>query len=90
MLKNLNSIPEKLLIQFATFGGPVLTIPQLWSVYIERQTAGISTVSWTAYALISAIWTVYAFKNKDRPLFLNSIIYLIQCAAVAIGVGLTK
>ena len=72
------------------FVGPLLTLPQVYSVWIERQVAGVSLLSWGGYAVLSCIWLIYGIVHHARPLIISYSIFAVLNTAVAIGVLLFK
>lgn len=65
---------------------PIMTIPQLLTVWLEHKTAGVSLATWGAYALSSTLWFAYGIFHKDKPLTLTNFLLLMLDASVVIGV----
>ena len=65
---------------------PVMTIPQVYKVWVENQTAGLSIYSWIFYGLGSCVWLVYGLKIKDKPVIVTGILWILMAGAVAIGI----
>ncbi len=72
------------------FIGPLLTLPQVYGVWVERQVAGLSLLSWGGYAVLSLIWLTYGIVHHARPLIVSYSIFAVLNTAVAIGVLLFK
>lgn len=51
---------DKLIVAASLFG-PIMTIPQLAKIYIEKNAAGVSVVSWAAYLLVAMCGSIMAF-----------------------------
>ena len=65
---------------------PLLNLPQLYNVWIEKSVAGVSVVSWLGFSFISLTWLIYGIVHKDNHiLIMNSALMVIQ-ALVGIGV----
>jgi uncharacterized protein with PQ loop repeat len=75
----------KAFIQIAVWAGPIMTFPQLYNIYILNQSQGVSTISWSAYTIVSIIWLYHGIRIQDRPLIINSLLYSIQSGLVVIG-----
>ena len=58
------------LIYVAVVIGPLMTIPQIYSIWFEKQ-GGVSIISWIAYFVVSIIWLVYSLKIKDKPMIIG-------------------
>lgn len=69
----------------SVFAGPVLTVPQMYQVFVVREVEGVSFVSWFSYGVICLAWIWHSYR-KDWGVFWNSLIYAVQCFLIAIGV----
>jgi uncharacterized protein with PQ loop repeat len=76
---------SKILIQLADWGGPIMTFPQLYQIFILQQSQGVSVISWLAYTIVSVIWLWHGYRIQDRSLMINSAIYAVQCGLIAVG-----
>ena len=65
--------------------GPVMTLPQLWIVWINHNTAGISTISWGAYAFFSAVWIIYGILHKEKPIIITYTLWCLMETLIVIG-----
>jgi uncharacterized protein with PQ loop repeat len=63
-----------------------LTVPQVWSVWVDRQTAGVSLLSWGAYTLAACLWLVDGLRKKDKTIWVACIGWIALDAAVFVGV----
>ncbi len=72
------------------FVAPVLTVPQLWLVWINRQTAGVSQITWGAYTIASGCWLIYGIIQKQKPLILAQLMLFILDFLVVLGVYLFR
>ncbi len=76
------------LVYVAAILGPVMTIPQLAVVYLERNVAGLSFVSWFSYIILNMIWLSYGILHKDRPIIITSAAWAVMHGLVAFGIVL--
>lgn len=74
------------LIYLAVFVWPIMNIPQLYTVWIEKETAGVNVISWFSFAVVSCLWFVYGILHKEKPIILMNFILILFQLAVAIGV----
>jgi uncharacterized protein with PQ loop repeat len=74
------------LIYFAVVIGPLMTLPQVYSIWVQGQ-KGVSIISWVAYLVCSAIWLVYGIKHKDKPIIIVEIVWIILALLIIIGVS---
>ncbi|MEK6887341.1 MAG: hypothetical protein AABX14_00170, partial [Candidatus Aenigmatarchaeota archaeon] len=49
------SLLDRLLIAVAILG-PLMTLPQIFQIFVEKTAAGVSIVSWTMFMLIAIPW----------------------------------
>src|SRR5437016_12537097 len=52
---------------------PLMTLPQVWEVWIKQQTGGVSLLTWSAYAATSFLWVIYGFANHEKPIILSQL-----------------
>lgn len=65
---------------------PLMAIPQLYIVWIDKNVQGVSAFSWGSFAFFNIIFILYGYLNKEKLiLFTNTLWFFIQ-AAIAIGV----
>lgn len=65
---------------------PVMTLPQLYQVWWQKQVEGVSLLTWGGYAGVSGLWFFYGFLQKDKPLMLTQFLLLILDGAIFVGV----
>ena len=64
----------------------IMTVPQIYTIWIDRQTAGISLWSWITYSIGSFVWFVYGVRKQDRIIYLPCAAWLLIDSAVVVGV----
>jgi len=70
--------------------GPLMNLPQLFQIWIKKNAAGVSVISWASFALFSVIWMIYGIIHKEKPLIImNTALIVIQGLIVA-GILLYK
>lgn len=73
------------LVYGASIFVPIMTLPQVYDVYIKQNTQGISVISWSAYAISNAVWIAYGVIHKERPIIFVNIAMFILNTLVALG-----
>ncbi len=63
-----------------------MTVPQVWSVWVDGDTAGVSLLSWLAYLLAACLWFVDGLRKHDKTIWVACIGWVLLDAAVVIGV----
>ncbi|HSV79349.1 MAG TPA: SemiSWEET family transporter [Ramlibacter sp.] len=64
----------------------VMTVPQVWAVWVRGETAGVSLLSWGAYLLSACLWFFYGLRKRDRNIYVACIGWVLLDAAVVAGV----
>lgn len=64
---------------------PVMTLPQIYEIWVKRQAEGVSSLTWSLYIGAAIIWLLYGLQLKDKPLIISSSLWIVTEAAVAIG-----
>lgn len=67
---------------------PILTIPQAYSVIIEKETAGVSLVTWSFYLLSSTLFAIFGVIHKQKLLIVTYIPFVLVEAVIVIGLFL--
>lgn len=65
--------------------GPIMTIPQIINVWIEKETSGISLLSWSTYTILALIWLFYGYVHKEKPIIIAHIFSFLVNFAVVFG-----
>ena len=63
----------------------VMTVPQVWTIWIDRQAAGVSILSWGAYLLSAVLWFWFGLKQGDKNIYLPCIGWMVLNGAVVVG-----
>lgn len=64
---------------------PVLSLPQLIRIWIERSATGVSPITWFGFALFAVVWIFYGYYHQEKPIFYLNIALLLMDLAIAIG-----
>ena len=74
------------LIYIVGFLGPILTIPQAYSIYSLKDASGVSLISWVWYLIAAIIWLVYAIVHKEKPLIFTNILWILTDIIIVVGI----
>lgn len=72
------------IIFFAAVATPIMTLPQVYQIWFQGN-KGASTVTWTSYVILAAIWLYYGLVNKDKPLIVSQSLCVVTYSFVVIG-----
>ncbi len=65
---------------------PIMTIPQIVTIWVDGQRAGVSPVTWMTYFLVSIFWTMYGIVHKEKLITVTNTLWLIVNLLVIIGI----
>ncbi|MBU1202312.1 MAG: hypothetical protein KJ583_03595 [Nanoarchaeota archaeon] len=74
------------LVYAASIFAPIMTLPQVMIIWIDKNAQGISVVSWIAYMLCALIWLMYGFLHKEKPIIIMNLLWIVLDLLVIIGV----
>jgi uncharacterized protein with PQ loop repeat len=64
----------------------LMTVPQVWTIWVNHQAAGVSIISWSAYLLSAMLWFWYGLMKRDKNIYLPCVGWVGLDAAVIVGV----
>jgi uncharacterized protein with PQ loop repeat len=63
----------------------LMTLPQVLTIWVGHQAAGVSVVSWSAYLLSAILWFWYGVQKRDKNIYLPCVGWVGLDAAVIVG-----
>jgi len=66
--------------------GPVMALPQLYLIWVDKVVAGVSAVSWGAFAFIAIFWIIYGFVHNEKPIIITYIGWFIVEILIVVGI----
>lgn len=75
--------------QFALIAGiiqPLLTIPQIYTIYSSHSATDVSLVTWAGYLIFGVVFLVYGAVFKLKPIFYGQIIWVSAQLLTVIGI----
>jgi uncharacterized protein with PQ loop repeat len=63
----------------------LMTVPQVLTIWVGHQAAGVSVVSWSAYLLSAILWFWYGVQKGDKNIYLPCVGWVGLDAAVIVG-----
>ena len=64
----------------------LMTIPQVLTIWIGQQAAGVSILSWSAYLVSAILWFWFGMQKKDKNIYLPCVGWIVLDLGVIIGV----
>jgi uncharacterized protein with PQ loop repeat len=63
----------------------LMTIPQVLTIWVGQDAAGVSVVSWSAYLVSAVLWFWHGLKQHDKNIYLPCVGWIALDAAVIVG-----
>jgi uncharacterized protein with PQ loop repeat len=67
---------------------PVMTIPQILKIWYEKTASGVSLLTWSVYLIVAFFWLSYGIFHREKPIIINSVLWIIFDTMVVIGIVL--
>ena len=64
----------------------LMTIPQVLTIWIGHQAAGVSILSWSAYLASALLWFWFGIQQHDKNIYLPCVGWIVLDSAVIAGV----
>jgi|APSaa5957512622_1039677.scaffolds.fasta_scaffold28018_4 uncharacterized protein with PQ loop repeat len=78
------------LIYLVAIGGPIISLAQAYEIWFNKTAAGVSLITWGGYFLGSFAWLAYGVTHKEKPLILNSILWIFVNGLIVVGTFLYR
>jgi uncharacterized protein with PQ loop repeat len=63
----------------------LMTVPQVFTIWVGHQAAGVSVVSWSAYLFSAILWFWYGLQKRDKNIYLPCVGWVGLDTAVIVG-----
>jgi len=63
----------------------VMTIPQVLTIWVTHQAAGVSVLYWGTYLLSAFLWLWHGLRQKDPNIYLPCVGWIMLNGAVFVG-----
>jgi uncharacterized protein with PQ loop repeat len=64
----------------------LMTVPQVWTIWIDGNARGVSILSWGAYLVSACLWFAYGLHKHDKTIYIACIGWIVLDAAIVAGV----
>jgi uncharacterized protein with PQ loop repeat len=64
----------------------LMTIPQVLTIWIGHQAAGVSLLSWSAYLVSAVLWFWFGIQKRDKNIYLPCVGWAVLDSAVIVGI----
>jgi uncharacterized protein with PQ loop repeat len=73
-------------VYFVGVVGPIMTLPQLYTVWFEQNTSGVSVTTWASYAFMSSFWLLYGMVHQERPIMIIYGAWIVIHSLMVVGI----
>jgi uncharacterized protein with PQ loop repeat len=63
----------------------LMTVPQVLTIWVSHQAAGVSVLSWSAYLLSAVLWLWFGLRQRDKNIYLPCVGWIMLNGAVVVG-----
>ena len=63
----------------------LMTLPQVVTIWVFNQAAGVSVLSWGAYLLSAVLWLWHGLRQRDKNIYLPCVGWIVLNGAVVVG-----
>ena len=63
----------------------IMTVPQVLTIWVGHQAAGVSILSWSAYLVSAVLWLLFGLRQNDRNIYLPCLGWIALDGAVIVG-----
>jgi uncharacterized protein with PQ loop repeat len=78
--------PVARILPFVSIATMAMTLPQIWTVWVDGQVAGVSLLSWGTYLLGACLWFIHGLALRDKTIYVACIGWILLNGAVVLGV----
>ncbi len=66
--------------------GPVMTVPQILKIFIERNAASLSLVTFASYLILDFFWLAYGIMHKEKPIIISFAAWMLLNILIIAGI----
>lgn len=63
----------------------LMTVPQILTIWVGHEAAGVSVLSWSAYLFSALLWFWFGLQQRDKNIYLPCVGWVILDGAVIVG-----
>lgn len=66
--------------------GPIMTIPQIFTIWAHHQVEGLALASWSTYIFTSSFWLLYGIVHRERAIIIANIAWFLANTSIVVGI----
>src|SRR3989344_1154667 len=63
------------LIYCAGIAGPLVSLPQVYEIWVNHNAESISVFTWAGYTGLTILWLIYGIVHKQKPIIFAQIVW---------------
>ncbi|HEX8932190.1 MAG TPA: SemiSWEET family transporter [Patescibacteria group bacterium] len=60
-------------------------VPQLMNIWVGKNLAGVSLLSWVGFLIGSLFWLWYGVLHKERPIVITNFLLILVQSGIVLG-----
>ena len=64
---------------------PLITIPQVITIFSHHSATGISLSTWVGYEVLTVVWVIYGITHKEYMILTYQGLFMLVQTAVIVG-----
>jgi len=78
------------LIYIAAIATPLMTVPQAYTIFAQRNASGLSAPTWIMYFIGASFWFTYGLAHKEKPIQYSNFFMMMVQAIIIAGIFLYR
>lgn len=74
----------------ASIFGILIVLPQSLKIWLDKDTSGVSLITWSGFLVGSFFWLFYGIVHKEKPIIFTNIAGILMNLSIIIGLIFTK
>ena len=64
----------------------LFTIPQVTKIWVGKDAAGVSLISWVTFTIAAVFWLIYGILHKEKPIIITYAGWIIIDFIIVLGI----
>ena len=65
--------------------GPIVTLDQVKTIWINHNASGVSIISWSGYLFAGIFWMAYGISHKEKPIIVTYSAWIVLYILIISG-----
>ncbi|MFA5933246.1 MAG: SemiSWEET family transporter [Microgenomates group bacterium] len=73
-----------------SFLGIFVVLPQTLKIWVDKDTSGVSIITWIGFLIGSLFWLFYGIIHKEKPIIFTNLAGILMNLSIIFGLILIK